>query len=69
MGSEYFKPKKSASIGSGGAQSRAVGNLSYSTRSAAFGANKDIAAAMAINKAGARKKLTGSSAYAKGPKA
>ena len=57
------------SAGNPGAMARAVGQIGYGARSAAFGANKDIAAAAAMNKSEDFKKLSGTSAYGKGPKA
>lgn len=72
MGSSFFKGAagKGPSISSGnpGLEARAIGSSTYGSRAAGAGAQKDIGAAMAINKAGAHKPLKGSAAYPKGPK-
>lgn len=49
-------------------EARAIGSNTFGGRAAAKDSSKDLAAAMAINKAGAYKKNTRGSAYAPGPK-
>ena len=49
-------------------EARAIGSSVYASRGAAAGANKDLAAAQAINKAGKLKPSVRSAAYPKGPK-
>ena len=70
MGTGFFKPQAPARMGGSGTNlaARAFGASSYSSREAGIGAQKDVAAAAGIEKAGAPKKATGSAAYAKGPK-
>jgi len=72
MGTSFFKPKD-ASVGavtpkSFNLEARALGAPSYGGKAAGAGASKDLGAALAINKAGSHKKLTGGSDYPKGPK-
>lgn len=69
MGTSFFKSNGSKLTG--GAQNmeaRAIGSSVYASRGAAAGANKDLAAAQAINKAGKLKPSVRSAAYPKGPK-
>ena len=73
MGSSFFQkpgPAKQGRIAptSTNLAARAFGSANFSGRAAGGAAVKDVAAAAAFNKAGAGKKLYGSSAYAKGPK-
>lgn len=71
MGTSFFKGAgKPGAIG-GGPQSmeaRAGGAPAYAAVRAASGAQKSLGAALAANKGGAHKPLTGSAAYPKGPK-
>lgn len=74
MGTSFFKSAgnaKAPSIHPSGGmnmEARAIGASSYSGRTAASSATKDLGAASAIAKAGAPKKGTGSAAYPKGPR-
>ena len=70
MGSQFFKTKAPSRINASGTNlaARAFGAPSYSSHAASIGAQKDVAAASAISKAGAPKQQTGSAAYPKGPK-
>ncbi len=68
MGSSFFKPS-APKIGPSGINmdARAAGAGAYAARAAAGGAQKDLGAAMAINKSKFKPQKT-NSAYAKGPK-
>jgi len=75
MGTSFFRGAGGPKIGGpkiGGApqnmEARAIGSGVYAARGAAAGAQKDIGAASAINKAAKFKPSKGSSAYPKGPK-
>jgi hypothetical protein len=70
MGSSFFKSAGQPKIigGNQGMQARAIGSSVYAARGAAAGAQKDLGAASAINKAGAHRPLKRSAAYPKGPK-
>jgi hypothetical protein len=71
MGSAFFKTGGQPKIvgGNQSMQARAIGSSVYAARGAAAGAQKDLGAASAINKAGAHKPLKGSAAYPQmGPK-
>jgi hypothetical protein len=71
MGTSYFKGKGGGPpiVGSSTQQlARGLNAGQYGTRSAGVGAQKDVAAAMAINKAGAFKPLKRTAAYPAGPK-
>jgi hypothetical protein len=72
MGSSFFKgiQGRGPKITDSGQNlaARALGAGQYAARSAGMGAQKDIAAAQAINKAGAGKPMKRSAAYPPGPK-
>lgn len=71
MGSQFFKAKGPAITGGNQNQlARAVGAGAYASRGASIGAQKDLAAAQAVNKAAiaAHGPLKGTSAHPKGPK-
>lgn len=69
MGTSFFKPPGGPKITgvNQNQEARALGSSVYAARGAAAGAQKDIGAAQAINKAGAFKPMKRSAAYAKGP--
>jgi hypothetical protein len=72
MGTSFFKgdTQKAPQI-SGGSQSmeaRAIGSAAYAGKGASVGAQKDIGAALGINKAGYKGPMRGTAAYAPGPK-
>jgi hypothetical protein len=70
MGSSFFSKAgapKAITGGNPGLESRAIGASSYGVRGSAQGAQKNLGAAMAINKAGAFKPMKRSAAYPKGP--
>jgi hypothetical protein len=71
MGSKYFNSTHGPRIAptSMNIAARAFGSSNFSGRAAAGAAVKDLGAAAGFNKAGANKKLSGTSAYPKGPKA
>jgi hypothetical protein len=68
VGSSFFK-EKAPSFGGGnpGLEARAIGSIGAGARGASIGAQKDIAAAQAINKH-PFKPLKRSAAYPPGPK-
>ena len=70
MGTSFFKNKGGPPItgGNPGLEARAIGQSAYGIRAGAAGAQKDLGAAMAINKAGQFKPMKNSAAYPKGPK-
>jgi hypothetical protein len=71
MGTHFFRAGGAPKVISGGPTNlaaRAFGASSYAARGAAAGAQKDLGAAQAINKAGAFKPMKRSAAYPKGPK-
>ena len=65
MGTHFFQ--KPSAITGGKQGLTAPRSIGYATHGAAMGAQKDIGAAQAINKAGAFKPLKRSAAYPKGP--
>jgi hypothetical protein len=68
MGTSFFKNKGATMpTGNQSMSARAMGAPAYAARGAAIGAQKDIGAAQAINKAGKFKPLKRSAAYPKGP--
>lgn len=70
MGSSFFKKQAMPNFSQGGTnlEARAMGANTFGSRAAASASGKDLAAALAINKAGAYKKSQRTSAYAPGPK-
>lgn len=69
MGSSFFKSKgQSITGGNQSQEARAIGSSVHGARGAAAGAQKDLGAAKAINKAGAFKPSKRSAAYPPGPK-
>ena len=70
MGTHFFAGKAPTSKGPGNMNSlERAGNAGlYAARGSAVGAQKDLAAAQALNKAGAGKPLKGGSEFPKGPK-
>lgn len=69
MGTHFFAGKAPQGQPGNMNQLARAGNAGmYATRGAAVGAQKDIGAALGINKAGAGKPLQRSAAYPKGPK-
>jgi hypothetical protein len=69
MGSNSFFKPSAPRIGPSGTnlEARAMGAGNYAARAAAGGAQKDLGAAMAINKSKFKSQKT-NGAYAKGPK-
>jgi hypothetical protein len=68
MGSKFFHSSK-ATPGAGlNQEARSISSIAFGGRSAGSRAQKDLGAAMAINKAGNLKPLDRSAAYPKGPK-
>jgi hypothetical protein len=68
MGTKFFQPKSPAIVPSNlNAENRALNSGMYAGRMAGGAATKDLGAAMALVKAHAFKKQTGSAAYPKGP--
>jgi hypothetical protein len=70
MGSSNFKPAKPGSTTpkSYNLEARALGAPGYTGHGDMMAAQKDLGAAAALNKSAVGKKLTGTSAYPKGPK-
>jgi hypothetical protein len=72
MGTSFFKGnmQKAPQLGGGSQnmEARAIGSSTYAGKGAAIGAQKDIGAAMGINKAGYKGPMKGTAAYAPGPK-
>lgn len=69
MGTSFFKNQGQKITGTpANMQARAIGSSVYASRGAGATAQKDIAAADAINKAGKFKPMKRSAAYPQGPK-
>lgn len=70
MGTSFFKSRSPTKIGGSNLnlEARAIGAPGFSGRAAGGRAQKDLGAALGLSKAGGAKKVTGSSAYAPGPK-
>jgi hypothetical protein len=68
MGSSFFKPSSpKISVGGTNLAARALGSGQFAAKAAAGGAQKDLGAALGLNKSKFKSQKT-DGAYAKGPK-